>query len=147
MILSSQKNHRSGGDQDINCYTVLESTLPRFIYGAQTGTDIKGYGKFHLQGKDTPVLAKQRKCQGIRQKRCALDKAVTNYDSRIHVQGIMVAVFGQQQRQRERSSVSWKRTITPPPHRETFEAEIGVKHEFDIGLDIESGILTAHHIC
>ncbi|KAL6718739.1 hypothetical protein ACLMJK_002973 [Lecanora helva] len=153
IVISSQKNCWPGDDKHVNCYSVPESPLPRYIYGPQTDTNVKNnQGELSSQQK-----MRQRWLNGgfimgpvedmRRLFERANERAMADEDQEGWDQGVLTGIFADQEYQREklrtREKGPWKRFHRPPPAREVFEAEEGVQYEFGIGLDYSSELSQA----
>lgn len=152
VIFATHKGCWTGGADDIVCYAVPESTLPRDVYG--TGTDAIAWNEANVHLKFRPQYLNSGISMGtVAAMRKLLERVAqkwlgTPYDNE---QDVLAEVFAHQEYQREviRSRhlsslqrlldrIRKKKTIIDPhPTRKTMEHADGSPYEYNIGLDYE----------
>jgi len=151
IVFSSQKRCWPGKSDDISCYAVPESPLPRYVYGPQTDT-LSGDEKNHYLRIRQRWLNAGFIIGPIKEMRAlferAQERAAANPDVQGHDQAVLADVWGEQEYSREsarsRSNAPWKRedkvSVPADPPWKAFEPKIWENYEFGIGLDYESSL-------
>ena len=156
IVISSQKNCWPGNGDDVQCYAVPESPLPRYIYGPQTDTIAKGRKDLYPQQRLRQrwlnsgfILGPVKDMRRLYER--AQERAITDINMIGDDQGVFARIWGQQEYQREflspRGGGPWKRGIAASPPRKAFEAEKGTNYEFGVGLDYGSELSQPTKYC
>ena len=145
IIFSSQKRCWPGKDDDLSCYAVPESPLPRYIYGPQTDMDVGDEKNQFLRFRQRwlnagfiigPVNELRRLFER------ALERAEANPNQEGNDQNVLSTIWGEQEYLREAARLSklppWKRQRQAS--RKAFKPSNGTNYEFGIGLDYESAL-------
>lgn len=145
IIFSSQKRCWPGKGDDLSCYAVPESSLPRYIYGPQTDIDVgdtrNPYLKFRQRWLNAGfMIGPVNELRTLFER--ALERAEANPNQEGNDQNVLSTIWGEQEYVREAARLSklppWKRGQRAP--RKAFEPATGTNYEFGIGLDYESAL-------
>ena len=145
IIFSSQKRCWPGKVDDLSCYAVPESPLPRYIYGPQTDMDIgdakNPYLKFRQRWLNAGfMIGPVNELRTLFER--ALERAEANPDQEGHDQNVLSTIWGEQEYVREIARLSklppWKRERQAS--RKSFKPADETNYEFGIGLDYESAL-------
>ena len=145
IIFSSQKRCWPGKVDDLSCYAVPESPLPRYIYGPQTDIDIgdkkNPYLKFRQRWLNAGfMIGPVKELRTLFER--ALERAEANPDQEGHDQNVLSTIWGEQEYVRETARLSklppWKRDQRAS--RKAFKPAGETNYEFGIGLDYESAL-------
>ena len=145
IIFSSQKRCWPGKDDDLSCYAVPESPLPRYIYGPQTDIDVgdkkNPYLKFRPRWLNAGfMIGPVDELRALFER--GLERAKANPNQEGNDQNVLSTIWGEQEYVREAVRLDkhspWKRDRQAS--RKGFEPADGTKYEFGIGLDYESAL-------
>ena len=145
IIFSSQKRCWPGKDDDLSCYAVPDSPLPRYIYGPQTDVDVgdkkNPYLKFRQRWLNAGfMIGPVNDLRTLFER--ALERAEANPNQEGNDQNVLSTIWGEQEYVREAARLSklppWKRGSQTS--RKAFMPSDGTNYEFGVGLDYESAL-------
>ena len=145
VVFSSQKRCWPGKEDDLSCYAVPESYLPRYVYGPQTDTDVgdtkNPFLKFRQRWLNAGfVIGPVDELRTLFQR--GREKAEANPNQEGYDQNVLSTIWGEQEYQREDARLSQRPPWKRDEHGSTraFEPAINTNYEFGIGLDYESSL-------
>jgi len=144
IVLSAEKKCWPGSPNDLGCFAVPESPVPRFIYGPQTDVDVGGpenpFLKFRRRHLNSGFMLGP-----VKDLRTLFSRANTlaaaNPNDHGGDQSIIAQIFGEQEYVRELSRLPHPvESDSYPQVHETFTRDPSTNYEFHLGLDYAAAL-------